>query len=40
LLQNNPQLLEEYKQLKIKCDGLPYEEYGKIKKHFLEKISG
>jgi hypothetical protein len=40
LLQNSPKLLEEYKQLKIKYDGLPYEEYAKVKKDFLEKISG
>ena len=39
LLQSNPQLLEAYKQLKIACDGLPYEQYEKRKIAFLEKLS-
>jgi hypothetical protein len=40
LLRDNPKLLEEYKNLKIRCDGLPYDDYEKIKIEFLERISG
>lgn len=34
-LNSNPALLAEYEQLKISCDGLPYEEYEKKKKEFF-----
>lgn len=35
-LKSNPELLEEYRQLKISCDGLPYEEYNERKKEFYQ----
>ena len=38
ILRDSPELLEEYKILKIKCDRLPYEEYEKIKIEFFEKL--
>lgn len=37
ILKNNPTLLDEYKQLKEECDGLPLAEYEKRKKSFFEK---
>jgi GrpB-like predicted nucleotidyltransferase (UPF0157 family) len=36
LLNDNPELLHEYKQLKESCDGMPYSEYEKRKIAFLE----
>lgn len=36
-LKTNPELLNEYKELKEACDGLPYKEYEKRKIAFLEK---
>ena len=36
-LKSSPNLLEEYRQLKINCDGLPYIEYEKKKKDFFHK---
>jgi GrpB-like predicted nucleotidyltransferase (UPF0157 family) len=38
ILKASPKLLEEYKRLKISCDGLPYKEYEKRKLAFFEKI--
>lgn len=39
MLRKSSQLLEEYKQLKIRCDGLPYDEYERIKINFFERLS-
>jgi len=35
-LKNNPELLEEYRQLKLSCNGLPYKEYEERKKEFFK----
>ena len=37
ILKSNSGLLNEYRQLKEDCDGLPFIEYEKRKKAFLEK---
>jgi GrpB-like predicted nucleotidyltransferase (UPF0157 family) len=37
-LNSNSKLLGEYKQLKISCDGLEYDEYEKRKKSFFAKV--
>jgi hypothetical protein len=37
-LKTNPKLLNEYRQLKEACDGLPYVEYEKRKKDFFAEI--
>lgn len=37
-LQSNPDLMEEYRGLKINCDGLPYEQYETKKKEFFQKV--
>jgi hypothetical protein len=39
LLKTDGQLLEEYRQLKIACDGLPYAVYEERKKAFFDRIS-
>ncbi len=36
-LKSSPALLEEYKLLKISCDGMPYTEYEMKKKEFFHK---
>jgi hypothetical protein len=36
VLKENPKLLDEYKELKIASDGLPYDEYEQRKLTFLE----
>jgi len=38
LLKANADLLEEYRNLKISCDGIPYQEYEKIKKQFFMQL--
>jgi hypothetical protein len=35
MLKQDPQLLEKYRQFKIESDGLPYDEYMRRKKDFL-----
>lgn len=37
-LKADPALLEEYRQLKVECDGLPYDEYEKRKKEFYATV--
>ncbi|MFH0803977.1 MAG: hypothetical protein V1896_00015 [Candidatus Zambryskibacteria bacterium] len=36
MFKSDPQLLEEYRQLKISCNGLPYQEYEERKKEFFK----
>jgi hypothetical protein len=35
-LRSSPSLLEEYRALKLACDGLPYSEYEQRKSDFFE----
>lgn len=37
-LKSDTKLFEEYRRLKLDCDGLPYDEYEKRKKQFYSKI--
>jgi GrpB-like predicted nucleotidyltransferase (UPF0157 family) len=39
-LKANPELREQYRQLKIECNELPYEQYETKKKAFLEEVVG
>lgn len=39
-LKASPELQEKYRQLKIECNGLPYEQYEAKKKAFLEEVVG
>jgi len=38
-LKADPELQERYRQLKLDCDGLPYEQYEAKKKAFLEEVA-
>jgi GrpB-like predicted nucleotidyltransferase (UPF0157 family) len=38
ILKQNPKLLDKYKELKISCDGLEYDEYEKRKKSFFNDV--